>query len=321
MQYLIKLVGYILTIIYFTSGLSAQTKLPDTTISVIAYWAKGDTYKFKVTKTKTTWQNDEIKKSDTSQYLASFTVVDSTDTTYQIRWTFENSILNTYKLPDYLTDKLSKYANLELMYTTTESGEFLRIDNWRELSVMVQEMYDEISMELTKALDEEGIKKFKSSFATLTSAFTSQHGVEALLMKEISYLHYPFGFSFKLNDVIRYEDKLPTMFEDMVLRSVVEVWVDTVDLADDWCIILQRMAIRDDDAKIMARKFLSNMGFDEKEIQQIEKGKYQMNDFNYYEYYYYPGIPIYIETKRETVFQIDREISKAIEKVVIEWVE
>ena len=46
--------------------------------------------------------------------------------------------------------------------------------------------------------------------------------------------------------------------------------------------------------------------------------KIEINDHNRFEYFFYPGVPYFVETNRETFVEIDGEIGKRIEKIKIE---
>ena len=107
-------------------------------VSYVAYWSVGDSYDFKVRKTSMQWSGDSLTKDEVSEYTANFEVIDSTENSYKVLWTYSNELVNTWDIPDELLSELSKYELNEVIYTTTELGEFTGIENWEELAGMIQ---------------------------------------------------------------------------------------------------------------------------------------------------------------------------------------
>jgi len=70
-----------------------------TAIPIVSYWSKGDVYTFLVKKSKKTWKEEDLSKADSSEYSATFTVIDSTETSYTIKWEFENEYSNLSMIP------------------------------------------------------------------------------------------------------------------------------------------------------------------------------------------------------------------------------
>src|SRR5690606_26091677 len=68
-----------------------------TKISFVAYWSIGDSYDFKVSKVNREWRNEILTKSDSSQYIANFKILDSTETSYKIQWTYKNDLVSTFQ--------------------------------------------------------------------------------------------------------------------------------------------------------------------------------------------------------------------------------
>jgi len=140
----------LLILLVFTIPLFGQT---DTTkIAFIAYWSKGDSYDFKVTKIKKRWTNDKLTKNDSTQYIANFKVIDSTEKSYTLQWTFKNFLTNSYREnlnklyenKQAVNDIVKKYDVTKVIYKTDEFGEFLEIINWKDISSLMSNMLGEL---------------------------------------------------------------------------------------------------------------------------------------------------------------------------------
>ena len=79
-----------------------NTEIDSTKIPFIAYWAKGDSYKFKMKKSIEKTKNDKSIRNDSIVYDAFFTVLDSSATSYKISWKYKCDILYSLNLPEQL---------------------------------------------------------------------------------------------------------------------------------------------------------------------------------------------------------------------------
>ena len=56
--------------------------------SFVAYWSVGDVYTFSVTKLKEAYVDGELTTSDTTAYLSTLEVIDSTTDGYRLRYSW-----------------------------------------------------------------------------------------------------------------------------------------------------------------------------------------------------------------------------------------
>lgn len=286
-------------------------------ISFIAYWSKGDSYNFKVSKIKKTIKEGKITKDKKQEYIASFTVLDSTENSYLISWKYENDLENTFKLPKELANKFSKYKFTEIKYKTSELGEFQEIINWKEVSNIMLQMVNDIIETLAK--DEESKKVMKKAMDAFKKIYSSRQGIEQLVVKELQYFHFPMGYEFETNIKLEYDDKLPNMFGGKPLKAKGSVIFESVNEKDGFCVVKQTLDVDTEDTKAMLKSVFIKMGFkDEKLIEALKTGNISIKDKNTYEYYYNPGIPHKIESVRETNLNLMNEKGKNFEKIIIE---
>ena len=298
---------------------SAQS---DTTfIPFVAYWALGDTLSFEVTKLDQRWEHDSLIKNDTSRYLARFEVVDSTESSYQIKWTYEQDLRGTFGLPEPLLDQLRAYGEMEVLYTTTELGEFVGVDNWEEIGVAVRDLF----VLLTDYLGEEdGVlsERFKETMQTMALMFSTKEGVEQLLLKELQVFHFPFGYEYSVEDTMRYEEILPTVVGNNNIRADASLYFTSHDYEWSHCTFHQEMNLNPDDAKAFLLDFFRQLELENEEVEELLRtARYEIIDRNEYEYFYYPGIPVRIVTNREIIMEVGAEKGRRKDVMVIEWVD
>ncbi|MGE0637516.1 MAG: hypothetical protein AB7P01_13815 [Bacteroidia bacterium] len=302
--------------------LPARSQTDTIKVPFVAYWSVGDSYNFKVTKVTQKWKEGALTNNDTSAYLANFLVTDSTATAYTINWTYENNLKSDYQIPEELMDKFSKYRNSSVIYTTDELGTFQGINNWLELSSMVKGMFNDLLSVYDKEPGEV-TERVKKAMQPIMQIYSSKESIEGVVLKELQYLHFPYGVEFNSNDTIRYEEQLPNMFGGNPINGKAKIYFESVDTTESYCALVNTMQLDPEDTKRMLGEVFKKMGFSkEKEIKKMMKtATFEISDINRYEYYYNPGIPIKTETVRTSNIDIADSKGKRIDKVIIEWVE
>ena len=311
---------YILLLIlsFFSTILFSQTD--STKIAFVAYWSLGDSYNFKVSKSKKQWKGEELTKDEQEDYIANFTVIDSTENSYTIKWSYENDLGNTYSVPQELVSKLSKYNLTEVTYKTSEYGDFLEILNWEEVGEMMNNMFDDI-VEVFGEKDEIKLKALKATMLPLKEIYSSKQGIEELVFKELQYFHFPMGIELNINEEITYEEEIPNMFGGNPINTNAKLYFENVDFEEGFCVFQHERNLDPDDTKQMLEQMFSVMNFNGQEMQDaLNTAYFKIDDKTTYEYYYNPGIPHRIEASREFIIDVNQDKGKGIEKTIIELV-
>ena len=303
-------------LVLFSIGIIAQENR--NSVSFVSYWSLGDYYEFKVTKSSRQWSGDSLTKNENNSYLASFNVIDSTASGYVVKWVYENDMGSTYDFSEEVKASLAKYDSLEVIYKTTELGAFVEVLNWKEIGEMMGNLFDELKVALAKG-DETKLKALDKSFKQLKKAYSSRVGVESVLLKELQYMHYPMGYEFKLQDTLRYEDQIPNVFGGSPIKGDTELHVDSVDFEQSFCVLKQHMKLNKDDAhKFMLQYVKKIYGSGKKVKRMLKSAIYAVEDENVFEFYYNPGVPHKIATRRETTMMVGDVNMRREDDVLIE---
>ncbi|HSO77207.1 MAG TPA: hypothetical protein VLQ76_01450 [Bacteroidales bacterium] len=307
-----------LLILLFTLTLSTYCQTDSSEVSYVAYWSVGDSYDFKVTKTNMQWSGDSLTKNNMSEYVANFEVIDSTETSYTIIWSFKNELVNTYDIPEPLIEKLSKYSVTEVIYTTSELGEFTGIKNWKELGETMRAMFTDL---FTVISEEQGsdYDKLMKTAEPIIAIYSSQQGVEQMVLPELQLFHFPFGAMFTVSDTIDYEDQFPNMLGGDPIRAETKLYFESVDYADDRAMLVQESKLNSDDTRALLTRLLTQMVQNDSEFEAaLARARYDIRTSTHYDYYYYPGIPIKIDLNRNTVIDIDDSKTRRVDNITIE---
>lgn len=305
-------------------GLLAQTDSLGTvtdsleTVPFVAYWAVGDVYKFDVKKIDIRTKNGEETKNDTSSYIGVFEVIDSTETAYRIKWSFTGSSPLMGDFDPEMMAALNDAEVYEVIYTTDELGTFNEIENLKEIQRSVGKVVD--------ALMADSFEEMTDSVKTILEPLLRNMGspafIESNLLSEIKLIHYPYGVEYVENDTITYEELLPAPFGGKGIKSVTSLFIDSLDVDDEYIHLKQYMNLDEIDAKEMLAGLFAQMGAKAKEMEEALEGSvYKVRNDNDYYYYYYPGIPIYIDYFREIEMNVKGDEGGRIMRTLIEWVE
>ena len=309
----IKFTGLIILFAYVT----CFSQIDTTAVPFVAYWSKGDSYNFKITKIKQKFTKGNLTQNDSSSYIANFLVIDSTATNYKIKWSYKTNLSN-FNIPPKSADKFSKYQITEVIYTTSELGEFLGIENWEEVAGMTKELFSDLIETLADG-DDSKKKDLTKTMQPVLKIYESKQGVEQLVFKEIQYFHFPFGLEYNVTEPIIYEDQLPNMFGGKPIRGNAKIYFDSVDFENSFCVLIQEMELNPEDTKDIILTLFKRMKLNNKEMKKaMKEAQFDIRDYNKYEYYYYPGVPLKIETKRESLMDMNEEKAKRIEITRIE---
>ncbi|MGM5470445.1 hypothetical protein ACS386_09215 [Flavobacteriaceae bacterium LMO-SS05] len=309
-----------LIIILTLNSFLFYSQVDSTKVAFVSYWSIGDSYDFKVSKINQQWNEDKLVKDQKQEYIANFTVIDSTETSYTVKWSYKNDLGNTYKIPQELLEKFSKYELTEILYKTSEVGDLLEILNWKEISLTMENMFDDIINVLGKN-DENLTNTLKKSMEPLKNIYSTKQGIEELVLKELQYFHFPMGVEFDITEPLYYDEELPNMFGGDPIKGKVKITFENVDFEESFCTLKQEMNLNPEDTKELLRQVFVKMNIDStKMTEMLKTAVFEIKDDNTYEYYFNPGVPHKIKTVRETTSHIDNSQSKRIDTMIIELI-
>lgn len=307
-------------IIILTISTNLFSQIDTTKVAFVSYWSIGDSYDFKVSKIKQQWKEGKLTKDQKQVYVANFTVIDSTENSYTIKWSYENDLGNTYKIPEKLLDKFSKYKITEIKYKTSEVGDLLEILNWKEVGKTMNDMFDDI-IEVLGDKDEKKRNALKTAMQPFKQIYSSKQGVEQLVLKELQYFHFPMGVEFDISEPLVYDEELPNMFGGKPIKAKSKIYFENVDFEENFCVLKHEMSLNPNDTKKILKQVFKKMNLGDKEMKKaLKTAVFKIEDRNTYEYYFNPGIPHKIETIRETIIDIDKEKGRRVDKIIIELI-
>lgn len=295
----------------------AQTEEDTTQIAFIAYWQKGETRNYEITKVKTKWKNGEVETLDSVQYMAKFEVIDSTSKFYKVKWSYENDLFQTYQLSEKSIQKLAKYKYIEVIYKTDELGVFLEIENWEEISKMTKKVFEE----LFQSKKESERKRARQRLEPIMMAYDTKEGIEQLLFKELHIFHLPLGGQYDITEPQVYEENLPNLLSEGVVRGNGVLTFEEINREEEFCVFTQKLKLNSEDSKKMISDVFKKMKRTEYDMEEALKSSFvDINDNSRYSYFYGYGLPFELMTSREIHMKIQDEEVRQIEKIKVKLI-
>lgn len=292
-----------------------------TEVPFVAYWAKGDTYNFEVKKIERKIRNGNLEKNDTSSYTGIFEVLDSTATSYTIKWTPINHSIVDLDLAPEVMEKLAT-TNLEyLIYTTNELGEYQGIENIEEIQSLARAVVDGLLKD-TSVFKVTLPEQTRNTLESTLRRMESRQFIEMGMFPELRHLHSPFGAAYSRYDTIHYEDVFTIPLWQSAAKANGTIWIDSIDVTNEFAHIRQLVEVDESEMKEQLKSYLSKLGMPEEKLaKMLPESKYFVGENNDFYFYYYPGIPVYVDYFKEVVFEAAEEKAVVTNQVQISWID
>jgi len=186
----------ILTVLFLATGLATfgQINMADSTVQVITYWDKGEKQNYTVNEEKIKLKGTDTTSIEKTNYDVEITVLKQTHKSYTVQWLYKN--VKTNNTNSIIQKMMGVVENMKIIYKTDELGNFVEIENWKEVRSYIQKATDALKKEF-KAIPE--IDKIITQVAKTNS---TKDAIESTPIKEIQQFHNFHGVKYKLGKVI-----------------------------------------------------------------------------------------------------------------------
>lgn len=225
----------------------AQNKVTGTTATVVSYWKKGDTKRLSIRMSKDKNINGKHTK-DGASYDVTLRVLDETDKSYTVEWTYENMAAQG---GNPLMSRLFEMSNgLRILYRTDETGSFTELLNWKEVQDHLFRGLD--ILEKQPDMDKDVMK---AVVAQVKGIYSSKESIESTL-KDINIYHSPYGAEYTLNEPLMADTSLPNILGGDPVPAKIEIRMTELDTGLDYCKIVTRQQMDREKASALVYEFL-----------------------------------------------------------------
>ena len=289
-------------------------------VPFVAYWSVGDRFDYKIRKIEIRWEDDILVKSDTISRDIQFEVIDSSETMYKVKWRFKRPKRNEGIAKNLFNAITKEDRYTTVIYTTNELGEFVGVENWKEIRKnMIEDVEITVRRKFGKYLgSEEDVEEAMQPFR---EAYNTKEGIEELALKELFYFHFPMGYEYQVDEVYEYEDFLDSFVGGEGMRGDARVTIDNVDEDNGICRVTHEMQLNPEDAMRETILLLKQMGMATDELDDtLKDAGLRVEDFNTFIYYYDYGLPMTINTSRIIDLEVPGDSFRREEKYIIDLV-
>lgn len=210
-----------------------QNAFTDTSATCVAFWKKGETRRYFVTKTKEKFSGTERVKESEISFEVILRVIDSTDKGYTLEWKQRN--YQSAGIDDASLSMINTVMrDLKLIYTTDELGTFKELVNWKE----VRDFWlDNLNVAINR-----NDKKAMEILGKMKAMLEKRENVEVAVIREVQLYHAPYGLEYSLGGEAT-ETALPNISGGSPIPAFITLRLNSLDVPGDVCSVRIDQAI------------------------------------------------------------------------------
>jgi hypothetical protein len=222
-----------LFVLLISGSLNAQI-LSDTSAQAIAYWRKGDSRKYRLTKSREEVRPDKPTKNTQSDFIVSVAVIDSTESSYRIRWQTKvdtSSPLNQELLANpfgvSLVESLLGKTSLEI--ETDENGSFSDWVNYEKVIPEINSAMEDMMRLSGKITDTER----GQIMSAVKRMYGTKEAATAAFLPEPSAFLGMYGIQLSTGSPLSGSVEIPNPITNSPTEASQQISLDQVDLRKD----------------------------------------------------------------------------------------
>jgi hypothetical protein len=162
-------------------------------------------------------------------------------------------------------------------------------------------------------------KEFEKAFKALREIYTSEEGINQVVLQDLQLFHFPLGYEVDVTGPIEFDDELPNIFSGEPIKGKSKIYFDKVDYDNKFCVMKYDTKPDSDDLKKVLAEFYRKMGLKDKDFKKLVKSAVlEVGLKRTFEYYYIPGVPHKIEFQKTVDVNVGGVRAKRYDKTVIE---
>lgn len=198
-----------------------QINIEDSTAQSIIYWSKGEKQSYKISHQKIKLKDIDTTSNELMTYDVDITVVDSTEKSYTIEWSYSNYQNNT---SNELLKKFASFPeNMKVLIQTNELGTIEGVQNWKEIRDYIKKSMTELEKEF------KDVPNIDKMFKQIEGMYSSKEAIESAAIMDIQQFHSFFGGKFLLGEVLEFPLPVPSLYSSKPLDSKVTLSLDEIN--------------------------------------------------------------------------------------------
>ena len=298
-------------IIAFAISVKAQIYQSDT-LTTIAYWSQGETYKYQLDKYRYRLKGEEITETNSTSMI-SLHIMEETDSNYLLKYSIDSLFYDGQMEDNPILNAIASEMTEDLVYIieTDQNGSFIEIRNWEELRDLIKELFYKLPIfnNLSKA------EKLRAEQGIITMT-DSKEKVQSILLKQFSVLFENYGYLFDTRDTIAYDQVLPNPYGGAPFPQYGKIFFDK-SLIDstNTITIYDQSSIDEEEGKKAIVQVLKQISPDLEDIEsEIEKIEFKVEDSKVQSFHLDYGIILYAIMERTVISNDTNEKNTRIDR-------
>ncbi|WP_159023614.1 hypothetical protein [Formosa sp. L2A11] len=241
-----------LTLILFSSTLTGQISMKDSTVQVIGYWNKLETQSYNISYQKLKIKSNDTISRELVTYQVDVKIIDSTENSYTIEWFYKNYNINT---ENKLAKKLSKMSNdISVKIKTDQFGTFIEVVNWEDIKTYLTQVSDTLKVELKDIPNSEKI------IDNVMSLYATKESIEANAIKDALQYYQFNGVKYKLGEELQGTIETANNFGGAPFQTNVSYSLDKINETEGNAVFRSNQIINSQQLTDETYKYLKNSG-------------------------------------------------------------
>lgn len=246
------------------------------TLTTIAYWQKGESYKYQLDKYRLKQKGENKTETNSTSYIT-FHIEEESDSNYLIRYSIDSlKIKGQFEDNPLMNAFTSEISNkLTYLIETDENGTLNEIKNWKEIKTNIVELLSE--MELFNTMNKKEKKQANQAIKAMTD---SKEKIQAMFTREFAVLFSNYGYVFNTRDTIEYKQQLPNPYGGNPLPQEGIIYFDFSNIDSTNSVILyDKSSIDEEEGKKAIIQVLKQITPDIKELEsEMENVVFEIED-------------------------------------------
>lgn len=197
-------------------------------IDIVAKWKKNEAHSVLI-KSSTTKSNQGTSLNYNTIFNANFRVVEKNKSEIIVEWVYSNAKLADND-PTFENHIIAALLNKKILIRLTETGKFVELINVDETRLETNKIIENL---ISTSTD----NARKNLFNTIKQLIVSKQGLEIVLLKQIKFYTFSFGYSYQLNSEQINNIKFPNPLGGDPFDAIEKVKLTKLDTQNSICVI------------------------------------------------------------------------------------
>lgn len=298
----------------FTASLLIGGSALAETVDILPGLRIGDTYSWDYRKETEQQSQDKAKKSGASVTPVSARVIEASATGYVLEWRYGETRFLDASRAQAKAQKDMQWASdiakaLRFELQLAPDGQFVQLSNYEQIKPTIDQMVEHVMVAVARERKADPAE-MKQVGDMMQGMFASRERVEALILKDVRLLLFPYGMSLDAKTPLTYQAQLPNPFGGENLVADGKISLASVDRKQGLATIRLEQKLSPDSVPKILGAMVQKMGDNRLPAEELAKLKADITDRSTYTVDLKSGLAKRVEFSRSVFLPGGHRIDK-----------